>query len=235
MKTFLIGICFLLTFVTSALAQAPAPAKETSIKPLPSIQEKTRGMEKFPGFFADYWDAREGKIWLEVDNWNKEFLYVESLPNGVGSNDIGLDRGQPGEIQVVHFERSGPRVLLVADNEGYRAVTDDADQRRAVREADAPVPPPRCAPASNRLLLALCPGQRARWACPGLIRHRSADPVAACPATGCRTRAPVPRRRRGRRSMDRRRFPGLKSACACRFRRASARHSTESSNRRSRS
>jgi hypothetical protein len=137
MKTFLIGICFLLTFVTSALAQAPAPAKETSIEPLPSIQEKTKGMEKFPGFFTDYWDAREGKIWLEIDNWNKEFLYVESLPNGVGSNDIGLDRGQPGEIQVVHFERSGPRVLLVADNEGYRAVTDDADQRRAVREAFA--------------------------------------------------------------------------------------------------
>jgi hypothetical protein len=137
MKPFLVVICFILTFVTSALAQTPAPAKEISIKPLPSIEEKTQGMEKFPGFFTDYWDAREGKIWLEIDNWNKEFLYVESLPNGVGSNDMGLDRGQPGEIQVVHFERIGPRVLLVADNEGYRAVTDDADQRRAVREAFA--------------------------------------------------------------------------------------------------
>jgi Met-zincin/Domain of unknown function (DUF5117) len=130
-------ILFTLTLATFAVGQTPPPSPPTTPKPLPSIQEKTQGMEKFPGFFTDYWDAREGKIWLQIDKWNSEFLYIESLPNGVGSNDIGLDRGQPGEIQVVHFERSGPRVLLVADNESYRAVTGDPEQRQAVREAFA--------------------------------------------------------------------------------------------------
>ncbi|MFZ3330956.1 MAG: zinc-dependent metalloprotease, partial [Candidatus Acidiferrales bacterium] len=105
--------------------------------PLPAIGEKTADMQKLPGFFTYYWDAREGKIWLQIDKWNTEFLYVESLPYGVGSNDIGLDRGQPGETQVVHFERSGPRVLLVAENERYRAVTDDPMQREAVKQAFA--------------------------------------------------------------------------------------------------
>lgn len=123
--------------VMTAAASAQTGAANSSPKPLPTIAEKAAGMEKLSGFFNYYWDSREGKIWLEISQWNTEFLYVESLPYGVGSNDIGLDRGQPGEVQVVHFERSGPKILLVAENENYRAVTDDANQREAVKEAFA--------------------------------------------------------------------------------------------------
>ncbi|MFZ0799605.1 MAG: zinc-dependent metalloprotease [Terriglobales bacterium] len=102
-----------------------------------TIDQKTTGMQKLPGFFTCYWDAREGKLWLQIDKWNTPFLYYESLPNGVGSNDVGLDRGQPGKTNVVHFERSGPRILLVAENEDYRAVTDDLEQQSAVHQAFA--------------------------------------------------------------------------------------------------
>ncbi len=77
------------------------------------------------------------KLWLQIDKWNTPFLYYESLPNGVGSNDVGLDRGQPGKTNVVHFERSGPRILLVAENERYRAITDDLEQQTAVQQAFA--------------------------------------------------------------------------------------------------
>src|SRR5437879_563447 len=94
-------------------------------------------MQKFPGYFPFYWDAKAGKIWLEIDKWNTEFLYVESLPAGIGSNDIGLDRGQLGNRYVVRFERTGPRVLLIASNYGFRANSDDADERRAVKDAFA--------------------------------------------------------------------------------------------------
>lgn len=126
---------FFMVAVLPAIAQKAKTNDET--RPLPSIDQKVSGMQKLPGFFTYYWDAREGKIWLQIDKWDTEFLYVESLPDGVGSNDIGLDRGQPGGTQVVHFERSGPRVLLVAENEGYRAVTDDAAQQEAVKQAFA--------------------------------------------------------------------------------------------------
>jgi hypothetical protein len=102
-----------------------------------TITDKVAGMEKFPGFFPFYWDAKAGKIWLEIDKWNSEFLYVESLPAGIGSNDIGLDRGQLGNSAIVRFDRVGPRVLLVAPNYGFRAVTNDPDARLAVREAFA--------------------------------------------------------------------------------------------------
>ena len=101
------------------------------------ISDKIAGMEKFPGYFPFYWDAKAGKIWLEIDKWNTEFLYVESLPAGIGSNDIGLDRGQLGDSSIVRFDRSGPRVLLVAPNYGYRATSNNPDERVAVRDAFA--------------------------------------------------------------------------------------------------
>ena len=94
-------------------------------------------MEKFPGFFTFYWDAKAGKIWLEIDKWNTEFLYVESLPAGIGSNDIGLDRGQLGNSAIVRFDRTGPRVLLVAPNYSFRATSNNADERLAVKDAFA--------------------------------------------------------------------------------------------------
>src|SRR5689334_5793735 len=101
------------------------------------ISDKVAGMQKFPGFFPFYWDAKAGKIWLEIDKWNTEFLYVESLPAGIGSNDIGLDRGQLGNSYIVRFDRSGPRVLLVAPNYYFRAISNNADERIAVKDAFA--------------------------------------------------------------------------------------------------
>src|SRR5689334_1809039 len=102
-----------------------------------TIADKVKGMEKFSGFFTFYWDAKAGKVWLEIDKWNSEFLYVESLPAGIGSNDIGLDRAQLGNSSIVRFDRSGPRVLLVAPNYAFRAISNDADERLAVKDAFA--------------------------------------------------------------------------------------------------
>ncbi len=102
-----------------------------------TITDKVKGMEKFPGFFTFYWDAKAGKIWLEIDKWNTEFLYVESLPAGIGSNDIGLDRGQLGSSSIVRFDRTGPRVLLVAPNYSFRATSNNSDERLAVKDAFA--------------------------------------------------------------------------------------------------
>jgi hypothetical protein len=124
-------------FIFASLLSAQSPAHKDPSKPLPTIAEKTGGMQGNPGFFTDYWDAREGALWLRIENarWETPFILYESLPSGVGSNDIGLDRGEPGESYVVHFERSGKQVLLVAENQEYRAVTDDVEQQRAVRAA----------------------------------------------------------------------------------------------------
>jgi Met-zincin/Domain of unknown function (DUF5117) len=102
-----------------------------------TIAEKTKGTEKWEGYFNLYWDAKAGKLWLEVDKWNSEFLYQSGLPAGMGSNDIGLDRGQMGGTHLVRFERSGPKILLVEENTKYRAVSKDADEQKAVKDSFA--------------------------------------------------------------------------------------------------
>src|SRR5260370_5947498 len=106
-------------------------------QPAPTITAKTSTMQKLPGFFPLYWEEKTGKLWLEVDKFGVEFLYLDSLPAGIGSNDIGLDRGQLGRDRIVKFERSGPKVLLIEPNYRYRAVTSDPFERRAAEESFA--------------------------------------------------------------------------------------------------
>jgi Met-zincin/Domain of unknown function (DUF5117) len=132
-----LGILLSLFLISSASVFAQPRSGADSAKPLPGITEKVAGMEKFPGYFPFYWDAKAGKLFLQIEKWNDEFLYVESLPAGIGSNDIGLDRGQLGPRYIVRFERVGPRVLLIAANLAFRANSDSADERRAVKDAFA--------------------------------------------------------------------------------------------------
>ena len=103
----------------------------------PTIRDKTAGTQKLAGYFNLYWDAKQGKLWLEIDKWGTEFLYQSGLTAGIGSNDIGLDRGQLGATRIVRFERSGPKVLLIQENLDYRAVSSDPDERRAVHDSFA--------------------------------------------------------------------------------------------------
>ncbi|HRD82833.1 MAG TPA: DUF5117 domain-containing protein, partial [Saprospiraceae bacterium] len=102
-----------------------------------SISSKTAGMKAFDGYFRFYWDEKEGRIWLEINRWDEEILYVNSLAAGVGSNDIGLDRNQLGDTRIVKFHRVGPKVLLIQPNYDFRAVSNNADERRSVADAFA--------------------------------------------------------------------------------------------------
>ena len=102
-----------------------------------SISEKTKDMKKLPGYFNMYWDDSTGKLWIEIKNFDSEFLYVNSLTAGVGSNDIGLDRGQLGDQRIVSFKRYGPKVLLIQPNYSYRANTLDKKEKESVADGFA--------------------------------------------------------------------------------------------------
>jgi hypothetical protein len=108
-----------------------------SSQKLSTIEEKTKDLKKFEGFFNFYWDENTGKIWLEVDTLDTEILYTISLPAGLGSNDIGLDRGLSGGGRIVKFSKTGRKLLLIQPNYDYRAVTKDAAEKRAVEQSFA--------------------------------------------------------------------------------------------------
>ncbi len=101
------------------------------------IADKTKNMKRFDGYFTFWWDAVNGKIWLQVDKFDKEFLYVNSLPAGLGSNDIGLDRGLIGGSRIVAFNKVGKKLFMVQPNYSYRASSPDKNEQRAVKESFA--------------------------------------------------------------------------------------------------
>ncbi|HSF15074.1 MAG TPA: zinc-dependent metalloprotease [Vicinamibacteria bacterium] len=105
---------------------------------IPSIEEETDGMQHLEGFFDVYWDEATGHLYWEIDKLDTEFLYQVSLSSGLGSNPVGLDRGQLGSTAILKAMRVGPRVLLIEPNYRYRARSDNPDEVRAVEDAFAP-------------------------------------------------------------------------------------------------
>ena len=130
----------LLLACVDALSQNAKPANAAAETPPPPIQEKTAKMKHLDGLLPLDWDAIAGKLYLEIphlapDGKSLDYLYVNSLPFGTGSNDLGLDRGQVSTGRIVHFERTGPKVLLVQPNLAFRTSSDDVDERLAVRQS----------------------------------------------------------------------------------------------------
>ncbi|WP_062055274.1 zinc-dependent metalloprotease [Aquimarina longa] len=99
--------------------------------------EKQEQLLAFDGYFKFYYNESKDKIYLEVNKLESEFLYVHSLATGLGSNDIGLDRGQIGDGVVVKFQRAGNKLLLVQPNQRYRAITDNTLEQKSVSQAFA--------------------------------------------------------------------------------------------------
>ncbi len=133
MKSIPFVLVFLLSISVAGQRKNAAPV----VPALSPIETKVAGMKKFPGYFEFYYDEKQDKVFLIIDKFDTEFLYVESLTAGIGSNDIGLDRNQLGSARIVKFERRGSKVLLTQLNYDYRAVSSNEAERKAVQEAFA--------------------------------------------------------------------------------------------------
>jgi len=119
--------------VAPVLAQTPT-THPAEAKPA-NIAGKTKGMTHLAGFLPLDWDAKAGKLYLEIPKLNTDMIYTDSLPFGTGSNDLGLDRGQVSDGRIVRFERSGPKVLLVEPNTTFRSGSGDAAEALAVKQS----------------------------------------------------------------------------------------------------
>ena len=119
-------------------ATSPVGLSATQTANLPSIAEKTEGMESIDGFLPLYWDEDRGQLWMEIPELDLEMIHFSGFGDGLGSNDLGLDRGAlRGGTQIVKFERVGRRVMMVQPNYRFRALTDNPAEARAVTDAFA--------------------------------------------------------------------------------------------------
>jgi hypothetical protein len=131
-----LALCLIASIVSAQDSDKPQAGKTAPDK-LPTIASKVDKLQKIDGYMPLYWQASTGKLLMEIGRFDQELLYQVSLPAGLGSNPVGLDRGQLGESSVVTFERIGPKVLMTQPNYRYRAVTADEPERRAVRDSFA--------------------------------------------------------------------------------------------------
>lgn len=109
----------------------------TGILPVFSQEDILKDTQKNEGYFTFYWNETKGKVFLEVKNIGEEFLYYPSLAEGLGSNDIGLDRGLLGQEHILKFEKTGNKLLLIEPNYQYRANSNDILEKNAVKESFA--------------------------------------------------------------------------------------------------
>jgi hypothetical protein len=135
---FVVIVIILLTSL-SCFGQEPAQQQRQAAQPraIPSVEERVKDLKKLDGFFPLYWDERNGSMFMEISHFDYDFLFVTGLSAGLGSNDIGLDRGQGGGGRVVRFQRMGPRVMLVQQNENFRSSSKNPLERKSVEESFA--------------------------------------------------------------------------------------------------
>jgi hypothetical protein len=109
-------------------------SRNAETRPAATISSITQNLKKFEGYFNFYYDERNGKVYLEINNFDKEFLYFSSLTDGVGNG--GPERGQASSV-ITKFMKVGPKVFLVQPATYYRAVNGTEDEKKAVENAFA--------------------------------------------------------------------------------------------------
>src|SRR5215203_4192714 len=124
-----------LTMNASAQPQGGGAARRADA--IPPIGERTNGMKKIDGFFPLYWDDAGGRLFLEIPKLDTDVLHSTGFGTGLGSNDIGIDRGALSGSRIVKFERVGPRLLMVQPNYQFRGTSGNAAEVRDVNEAFA--------------------------------------------------------------------------------------------------
>ena len=97
----------------------------------------SKDFEKKEGFVDFFWNESQGKVYLNIKELNQEFIYVNYLSAGVGSNDIGLDRGQIGGTKIISFVKMGSKILMIQPNYKFRAITANLDEKKSVADAFA--------------------------------------------------------------------------------------------------
>ena len=125
------------TLITTPTFAQGRGNQEAAGGPPPPIAERTKNLKKIDGFYPLYWDDNAGKLFVEIPKLDTEVLYSTGMATGLGSNDIGIDRGQTTGSRIVKFEKAGPRILMVQPNYQFRALTQNAAEAKTVRDAFA--------------------------------------------------------------------------------------------------
>ncbi|MEM7002341.1 MAG: zinc-dependent metalloprotease [Pseudomonadota bacterium] len=123
--------------LTTLLLLSLATAALADTKPLPNVTDFSKGKAVETGLLDLVIDADLGHVYLRIPANLGEVIQQTSLARGLGSNDIGLDRGRLEDTRLVSFQRVGRKVLLTEHNTRFRASSTNPAELAAVTEAFA--------------------------------------------------------------------------------------------------
>jgi len=122
---------------TAQTAESAAPdAGETA------MAETLEGLSAQDGFFTIFAAADQDIILARLpapgaDGVMLRAIYAQRLEAGLGSNPLGLDRGNGGSGVIIAFRKIGDKAVIEAENTTYRATTDNPKETEAVRQSFA--------------------------------------------------------------------------------------------------
>ena len=138
-KRTVLSLGVILITAAAAMAQPGGGGGGQQQRPavMPTVEDRTNGMRKMDGYFPLYYEERTGSLFIEVARFDSDFLFTTGLSAGLGSNDIGLDRGSGGGGRIVQFQRMGPRVMLVQGNLSFRSSSTNPLEKKSVADSFA--------------------------------------------------------------------------------------------------
>jgi hypothetical protein len=94
------------------------------------------------GLLRTFVEPRTGRVLVQVpapaaDGVALRVIYQASLATGLGSTSLGLDRAETGRTLLLAFRRAGKRIVIQAENPGFRADGASAAEAAAVRASFA--------------------------------------------------------------------------------------------------
>src|SRR6266568_2022477 len=98
---------------------------------------RTDGLKRNDGFIPFYWDAKKGMLLFELSQqrMNEEFIYFTGLSSGIGSIQMFADRSSTGRSQLCKLVRTGPKVLVIAENTTFRAERGSPELKHSVERS----------------------------------------------------------------------------------------------------
>lgn len=129
--------CYRLLFIAVLLFGVMSPVLTAAEEQPDAGAGSALELNSVDGYLPLFYQTTTGRVLMQVKYLDQPLIYQTALVSGVGSNDLGLDRGQLGATRIVRFRRAGQRVLMIEDNLGFRADSDNPWERAAVEQAFA--------------------------------------------------------------------------------------------------
>ncbi len=133
----MLGLAFLFERGDNQRARRTSRPVAAAKPPRRSRAKTAAALKKLDGLMPLYWDENDGKLLMEIGQFDTELLYQVSLPAGVGSTRSASIAARSATRMSSPSSASARRVLMVEPNYRYRAITNDPAELRAVRDSFA--------------------------------------------------------------------------------------------------